>query len=68
MGINVRFGSILCWLRQLVEAQGYESPAEAADEDDQALCGDGHNLASEFATECNKCLYSYKMNFKGTIP
>ena len=34
--------SAFCRLRQLVEVQGYESHAEAAKEDDQALTGDGH--------------------------
>ena len=32
----------LCRLRQLVEIQGDESHAEASEEDDQVLTGDGH--------------------------
>ena len=35
--------SVLCRLRQLVEVQGDESHAEAGEEDDQVLTGDGHN-------------------------
>ena len=34
--------SVVCRLRQLVDVQGYESYAEAAEEDDQVLCGDRH--------------------------
>ena len=34
--------SALCRLRQLVEVQSDESHAEAGEEDDQVLTGDGH--------------------------
>ena len=34
--------SVICRLRKLVDVQGYESHAEAAEEDDQVLGGDRH--------------------------
>ena len=48
--------SAFCRLRQPVKVQGYESHAEAAEEDDQVLCSDGHNPESKFVTECNEFL------------
>ena len=56
MGTRVGFGSAVCWLRQLVEVQGYESHSEAAEEDDQVLTGDGHNPEGKFVTERNEFL------------
>ena len=49
-------GSFLCRLRQLVKVQSNESHAEAGEEDDQVLVGDGHNPESKFVTECNEFL------------
>ena len=49
-------GSFLCRLRQLVEVQSNESHAEAGEEDDQVLAGDGHKPESKFVTECNEFL------------
>ena len=49
--------SAFCRLRQFVEVQGYESHAEAAKEDDQALTGEGHKnpKASSIRNVTNAC-------------
>ena len=50
--------SALCRLRQLVEVQSDESHAEAGEEDDQVLTGDGHKSPKAHSLR-NVTKYSY---------
>ena len=56
--------SSLCRLRQLVEVQGDESHAEAGEEDDQVLTGDGHKGLKAHSIR-NVTKYGYRGQNRG---